>query len=59
MFIQVIQGRATNPPGIRRDVGRWQADEPARRELHDLMTNLRSFDLRDPQMLSPSDLPTY
>ena len=24
MFIQVIQGRATNPPGIRRDVGRWQ-----------------------------------
>ena len=36
-----------------------EADEPARRELHDLMTNLRSFDLRDPQMLSPSDLPTY
>jgi hypothetical protein len=24
MFIQVIQGRATNPPGIRRDLGRWQ-----------------------------------
>ena len=36
-----------------------EADEPARRELHDLMTNLRSFDLRDPQMLSPSDVPTY
>ena len=24
MFLQVIQGRATNPPGIRRDLGRWQ-----------------------------------
>jgi hypothetical protein len=24
MFIQVVQGRATNPPGIRRDLGRWQ-----------------------------------
>jgi hypothetical protein len=23
MFIRVIQGRATNPPGIRRDLGRW------------------------------------
>ena len=24
MFIQIIQGRATNPPGIRRDLGRWE-----------------------------------
>jgi hypothetical protein len=24
MFIRVIQARATNPPGIRRDLGRWQ-----------------------------------
>ena len=24
MFIRVIQGRATSPPGIRRDLGRWQ-----------------------------------
>jgi hypothetical protein len=24
MFIRVIQGRATNPPGIRRDLGRWK-----------------------------------
>lgn len=24
MFIRVIKGRATNPPGIRRDLGRWQ-----------------------------------
>jgi hypothetical protein len=24
MFIRVIQGPATNPPGIRRDLGRWQ-----------------------------------
>jgi hypothetical protein len=24
MFIQIIQGRATNPPGIRRDLSRWQ-----------------------------------
>ena len=23
MFIQITQGRATNPPGIRRDLGRW------------------------------------
>jgi hypothetical protein len=34
-------------------------DEPARRELLDLMTNLRSFDLRDPQLLSPSNVYTY
>jgi hypothetical protein len=36
-----------------------EADEPALEELRSLMTNLRSFDLRDPQMLSPSDVPTY
>ena len=24
MFVRVIQGRATDPPGIRRDLGRWQ-----------------------------------
>jgi hypothetical protein len=24
MFIRVIKGRATNPPGIRRDLGRWR-----------------------------------
>jgi hypothetical protein len=24
MFIRVIRGRATNPPGIGRDLGRWQ-----------------------------------
>jgi hypothetical protein len=35
------------------------ADEPVRRELRSLMADLRSFDLRDPQMLSPSDVPTY
>jgi hypothetical protein len=27
--------------------------------LHSLITNSRCFDLRDPQMLSPSDVPTY
>jgi hypothetical protein len=176
MFIQVIQGRATNPPGIRRDLGRWQrllaagadgwlgsttgitedgwsisvvrfaseaqarrnrdrpadeagfvqilqghsddiermvslrrdqeevlardaphilgvtlaehadrpgdftqttyftseqdarrseqegppkANEPALQELRSLMTNLRYFDLRDPQLLSPTNAPTY
>jgi hypothetical protein len=32
---------------------------PALDELGSLVTNLRSFDLRDPQMLSPSDTPTY
>jgi hypothetical protein len=36
-----------------------EAEEPALKELRDLMTDLRSFDLRDPQMLSPSDVHTY
>jgi hypothetical protein len=36
-----------------------KADEPAIKELRSLMTNLRSFDLRDPQLLSPSDTHTY
>jgi hypothetical protein len=36
-----------------------KADEPALTELRSLMTNLRHFDLRDPQLLSPSDAPTY
>lgn len=35
-----------------------EEDEPAQEERRRLMTNLRSFDLRDPQMLSPSDAPT-
>ncbi len=26
MFIQVIQGRATNPPAIRKDLDRWQTE---------------------------------
>jgi hypothetical protein len=34
-------------------------DEPAQEERRSLMTNARCFDLRDPQMLSPSDAPTY
>jgi hypothetical protein len=34
-------------------------DEPAQEERRSLMTNLRSFDLRDPQLLSPSDVQTY
>jgi hypothetical protein len=36
-----------------------KADEPASKELRSLLTNLRSFDLRDPQLLSPSDTHTY
>jgi hypothetical protein len=36
-----------------------RADEPAGKELRGLMTNLRTFDLRDPQMLSPTAAPTY
>jgi hypothetical protein len=36
-----------------------EEDEPAQEERRSLMTSLRSFDLRDPQMLSPSDVPTY
>jgi hypothetical protein len=36
-----------------------KAYEPALDELSSLKTDLRTFDLRDPQMLSPSDTPTY
>ena len=36
-----------------------EADEPAQEERRRLMTNLRCFDLRDPQLLSPSDAYTY
>jgi hypothetical protein len=36
-----------------------EAGEPARKELRDLATDLRYFDLREPQMLSPSDIQTY
>ena len=35
------------------------ADEPAQEERRRLMTNLRCFDLRDPQLLSPSNVYTY
>jgi len=35
------------------------ADEPVLERLRSLMTNARCFDLRDPQLLSPSDVPTY
>jgi hypothetical protein len=35
------------------------ADDPVLQELRSLMTNLRYFDLRDPQLLSPTDAPTY
>jgi hypothetical protein len=35
------------------------ADEPAQQERRGLMTNLRSFDLRDPQMLVPLVVVTY
>jgi hypothetical protein len=35
------------------------ADEPVLEQLRSLMTNARCFDLRDPQMLSPSDVHTY
>jgi hypothetical protein len=36
-----------------------EADEPVLEQLGGLMTDLRSFDLRDPQMLSPSDVHAY
>jgi hypothetical protein len=36
-----------------------EADEPVLEQLRSLMTNSRCFDLRDPQMLSPSDVHTY
>ena len=34
-------------------------NEPALQELRSLMADLRSFDLRDPQLLSPTNAPTY
>jgi hypothetical protein len=36
-----------------------EADEPAEEERRRLLTELRCFDLRDPQLLSPSDAYTY
>jgi hypothetical protein len=36
-----------------------EEDEPVQEERRSLLTNLRCFDLRDPQLLSPSDVPTY
>jgi hypothetical protein len=36
-----------------------EAEEPVLEQLRSLMATSRCFDLRDPQMLSPSDLPTY
>jgi len=35
------------------------ADKPVLKQLRSLMTTSRCFDLRDPQMLSPSDTYTY
>ena len=42
---------AQEPPAV--------ADEPVLEQLRSLMTNARCFDLRDPQLLSPSDAPAY
>ena len=36
-----------------------EEDEPAQEERRRLLTSLRFFDLRDPQLLNPSDTPTY
>jgi hypothetical protein len=36
-----------------------EADEPVQDERRRLLTELRCFDLRDPQLLSPSDIHTY
>jgi hypothetical protein len=36
-----------------------EAEELAQEDRRRLMTNLRCFDLRDPQLLSPSDSYTY
>jgi hypothetical protein len=36
-----------------------EADEPAQEQRRRLLTNLRSFDLRDPQLLSPAVAYTY
>ena len=35
-----------------------EADEPVLEQLRSLLTNSRCFDLRDPQLLSPSDVPS-
>jgi hypothetical protein len=36
-----------------------EADETGQQQRRSRLTNLRSFDLRDPQMLSPSNVYTY
>jgi hypothetical protein len=57
-FTQIVY--FTSEQDARRyDQGAIEDDEPAQQERRSLMTNLRCFDLRDPQMLSPSDAPTY
>jgi hypothetical protein len=48
---QAAQRFAPEPPA--------QTDEPAQEERRSLMTNLRSFDLQDPQMLIPPVVVTY
>ena len=52
-------------PGEFTQTTYFSSEQDARRaehepsELRSLMTNLRSFDLRDPQLLSPTNVPTY
>jgi hypothetical protein len=62
MFIRVIQGRATNPPGIRRDLGRWQhLARVARRSAQESGGEADEPVLEQPRglMLSSSDVPSY
>jgi hypothetical protein len=50
--------RFTSEQDARRfePVAPVEADEPAQEERRRLITDLRCFDLRDPQLLSPSSL---
>src|SRR5215208_1650724 len=69
-FVRVVQGHSDDLARMVRaipgqDARRLErespieAEEPAQENHRGLMADLRSFDLRDPQMLSPPDVPTY
>jgi hypothetical protein len=58
-FTQIVY--FTSEPDARRSAQEpgGEADEPVLEQLRSLMANSRCFDLRDPQLLSPSDVPSY
>ena len=56
-FTQVVYFTSEEDARRFEPVSAAEADEPALERLRSLMTNSRCFDLRDPQMLGPSDVP--